>query len=182
MLTHGAICFCPLAGCAVRHVIDAGRRWIILRLLPPARIAFRPLRRSSRRPAPNLLSSAVWYNLCVQIFSKSKNLNPETRFMKRVFAARIDIYLMGTAFCTDLSDRSFAIVRAAIALRSAVRKNDSPASKTAAQPVDAAYTESIIKNTTDKMFLTEIVDHCPLPQRCRRRRRCSAIRSGRRTN
>src|SRR6476469_1593266 len=31
----------------------------------------------------------------------------------------------------------------------------------AAQPMDAAYTESIIKNTTDKMFLTELVDHLP---------------------
>lgn len=30
-----------------------------------------------------------------------------------------------------------------------------------AQPVDAAYTESIVKNTTDKMFLTEFVDHLP---------------------
>lgn len=30
-----------------------------------------------------------------------------------------------------------------------------------AQPNDVAYTESIIKNTTDKMFLTEIVDHLP---------------------
>ena len=29
------------------------------------------------------------------------------------------------------------------------------------QPIDAPYTESIIKNTTDKMFLTEIVDHLP---------------------
>ena len=30
-----------------------------------------------------------------------------------------------------------------------------------AQPIDTAYTESIIKNTTDKQFLTEIVDHLP---------------------
>jgi hypothetical protein len=30
-----------------------------------------------------------------------------------------------------------------------------------AQPVDAEYTESIVKNTTDKMFLTELVDHLP---------------------
>ncbi|MGD9561395.1 MAG: M14 family zinc carboxypeptidase [Pyrinomonadaceae bacterium] len=30
-----------------------------------------------------------------------------------------------------------------------------------AQPVDAGYTESIIRNTTDKMFLTELVDHLP---------------------
>ncbi len=29
------------------------------------------------------------------------------------------------------------------------------------QPVDKEYTESIIKNTTDKMFLTEFVDHLP---------------------
>ena len=30
-----------------------------------------------------------------------------------------------------------------------------------AQPVDKEYTDSIIKNTTDKMFLTEFVDHLP---------------------
>lgn len=29
------------------------------------------------------------------------------------------------------------------------------------QPIDKAYTDSIIKNTTDKMFLTDIVDHLP---------------------
>ncbi len=34
----------------------------------------------------------------------------------------------------------------------------SPASE---QPVDKEYTDSIIKNTTDKMFMTEIVDHLP---------------------
>ena len=33
--------------------------------------------------------------------------------------------------------------------------------KITTQPIDTAYTESIIKNTTDKMFLTEIVDHLP---------------------
>src|SRR5215204_2172168 len=31
----------------------------------------------------------------------------------------------------------------------------------ATQPIDAGYTESILKNTTDKMFLTELVDHLP---------------------
>ena len=31
----------------------------------------------------------------------------------------------------------------------------------AAQPLDREYTESIVKNTTDKMFLTELVDHLP---------------------
>ena len=34
-------------------------------------------------------------------------------------------------------------------------------SSLAAQPIDTEYTESIIKNTTDKHFLTEIVDHLP---------------------
>lgn len=33
--------------------------------------------------------------------------------------------------------------------------------QTQSQPVDKEYTESIIKNTTDKMFLTEFVDHLP---------------------
>ncbi|MGH9819939.1 MAG: M14 family zinc carboxypeptidase, partial [Pyrinomonadaceae bacterium] len=35
------------------------------------------------------------------------------------------------------------------------------AGKTSAQPNDTAYTDSILKNTTDKMFLTELVDHLP---------------------
>lgn len=41
-------------------------------------------------------------------------------------------------------------------------KKPAPASPGAlSQPVDKEYTESIIKNTTDKMFLTELVDHLP---------------------
>ena len=44
-------------------------------------------------------------------------------------------------------------------------KNSSKASQPTAarstQPVDEQYTDSIIKNTTDKMFLTELVDHLP---------------------
>ncbi|HKP68412.1 MAG TPA: M14 family zinc carboxypeptidase [Pyrinomonadaceae bacterium] len=39
-------------------------------------------------------------------------------------------------------------------------KGDNPPAKSA-QPVDREYTDSIVKNTTDKMFLTEIVDHLP---------------------
>ena len=35
------------------------------------------------------------------------------------------------------------------------------ADATSDQPNDAAYTASIVKNTTDKMFLTELVDHLP---------------------
>src|SRR5262245_46707715 len=40
--------------------------------------------------------------------------------------------------------------------------NPAPANaQVQSQPVDKEYTESIIKNTTDKMFLTELVDHLP---------------------
>src|SRR5215813_2680368 len=47
-------------------------------------------------------------------------------------------------------------------------KASQPANKSAAsanksaQPMDTEYTDSIKKNTTDKMFLTELVDHLPL--------------------
>src|SRR5260221_11461689 len=42
------------------------------------------------------------------------------------------------------------------------RPAEKEASKSStSQPVDTEYTDSIIKNTTDKMFLTEIVDHLP---------------------
>jgi hypothetical protein len=40
-------------------------------------------------------------------------------------------------------------------------KSPKPAAKSV-QPVDREYTDSIVKNTTDKMFLTEFVDHLPL--------------------
>ena len=41
-------------------------------------------------------------------------------------------------------------------------KTPAPApTQTQSQPVDKEYTDSIIKNTTDKMFLTEFVDHLP---------------------
>jgi len=36
-----------------------------------------------------------------------------------------------------------------------------PSAAAAAQPIDKEYTESIIKNTTEKFFLTELVDHLP---------------------
>jgi hypothetical protein len=39
--------------------------------------------------------------------------------------------------------------------------NAGRAAEKSAQPVDKEYTDSIVKNTTDKMFLTEFVDHLP---------------------
>src|SRR5262245_55048551 len=48
-----------------------------------------------------------------------------------------------------------------VASSSSKTKPSSAAANSSLQPMDAPYTESIIKNTTDKMFLTEIVDHLP---------------------
>jgi hypothetical protein len=79
--------------------------------------------------------------------------------MKRVAAALLALALTVPLFAQTLP--------------TAAKLADSPSSKPAApkkskarvspatQPLDAAYTDSIIKNTTDKMFLTELVDHLP---------------------
>jgi len=40
-------------------------------------------------------------------------------------------------------------------------KPSQPSAAKSTQPMDTDYTNSIIKNTTDKMFLTELVDHLP---------------------
>ena len=45
--------------------------------------------------------------------------------------------------------------------QSAVNK-DTPKAPATSQPINAEYTKSIIDNTTDKHFLTELVDHLPL--------------------
>src|SRR5206468_10766244 len=41
------------------------------------------------------------------------------------------------------------------------KKGASQSSQPQAQPIDKEYTESILKNTTEKFFLTELVDHLP---------------------
>src|SRR5215813_2252299 len=47
------------------------------------------------------------------------------------------------------------------ALAQGLKKTAPASSQAQSQPVDKEYTESIIKNTTEKMFLTEFVDHLP---------------------
>jgi hypothetical protein len=47
------------------------------------------------------------------------------------------------------------------ALAQGAKKTAPTSSEAQSQPVDKEYTESIVKNTTDKMFLTEFVDHLP---------------------
>ena len=59
---------------------------------------------------------------------------------------------------------SLLILSAAANAQGPALKNtraEKPAAKLV-QPVDREYTDSIVKNTTDKMFLTEFVDHLPL--------------------
>ena len=58
---------------------------------------------------------------------------------------------------------SLLILSVAAHAQTAPLKNtrDQPSGKLV-QPVDRKYTDSIVKNTTDKMFLTEFVDHLPL--------------------
>lgn len=80
--------------------------------------------------------------------------------MKR-FVATVLILAFGTPLSlqAQLATQT-KLVETAAGAKAPVKTSDSP--KTApAQPIDTAYTESIIRNTTDKMFLTEIVDHLP---------------------
>jgi hypothetical protein len=48
-----------------------------------------------------------------------------------------------------------------VAANAQTLKNTKTPAPQPAQPVDQTYTDSIVKNTTDKMFLTEFVDHLP---------------------
>ncbi len=57
--------------------------------------------------------------------------------------------------------RSVLTHLAFISLLLSLTTNPGQAQGQTVQPVDKEYTDSIIKNTTDKMFLTEFVDHLP---------------------
>src|SRR5262245_63596028 len=62
-------------------------------------------------------------------------------------------------------------------------KKTAPASpESQSQPVDKEYTDSIVKNTTDKMFLTEFVDHLPASEKSRPRPKSWASRWAHPTN
>ncbi|CAN5352997.1 M14 family metallopeptidase [soil metagenome] len=70
---------------------------------------------------------------------------------------RTALFLMSLVLCGIISAQGPKAVQ---------NGNGKTAAKPAsAQPVDREYTDSIIKNTTDKMFLTEIVDHLPASAR-----------------
>src|SRR6478672_11918063 len=71
--------------------------------------------------------------------------------MKRLFPAVLALLLCVGAYAQGPTDKT----------SKPASKPSQPAAKAAAQPLDREYTDSIIKNTTDKMFLTELVDHLP---------------------
>ncbi len=81
--------------------------------------------------------------------------------MKRVAAAVLTYALCTPLFAQAPVNSPNKLADTTAVANPSSRKNDTPATKSTAQPIDTAYTESIIKNTTDKMFLTEIVDHLP---------------------
>src|SRR5688572_6154904 len=85
--------------------------------------------------------------------------------MKRVAAFALMMAMCTPALAQVAADKT-SLTDASVKVKSnseskASSKNP-PAASGAAQPLNVAYTESIIKNTTDKMFLTEFVDHLPL--------------------
>ncbi|MBP7476074.1 MAG: hypothetical protein KA810_12520, partial [Pyrinomonadaceae bacterium] len=68
---------------------------------------------------------------------------------------RLVSYLLVPILC------SVIIAQGPQAKQTAVGK-DTPKTPATSQPINAEYTKSIIDNTTDKQFLTELVDHLPL--------------------
>ena len=80
--------------------------------------------------------------------------------MNRTFSLRlrrlgVHLALAGLTFSVSFSP--------ALAQSAKTKTKAAPAqpSQSAAQPVDREYTDSILKNTTEKFFLTELVDHLP---------------------
>jgi hypothetical protein len=73
-------------------------------------------------------------------------------------------FLLAAALCAFacFAAGSVALGQGPAAKNTKETKTAAPAPKTApVQPMDTEYTDSIVKNTTDKMFLTELVDHLP---------------------
>ncbi len=81
--------------------------------------------------------------------------------MKRVAAAVLLLALWTPLFSQARLNGPVGSPETGRNSKASAKKGDPSVTSSSAQPVDASYTESIIKNTTDKMFLTEIVDHLP---------------------
>ena len=82
--------------------------------------------------------------------------------MKRVVAAMLVFAMCAPLFAqTAGNGQSKPADRRGPAKSSSKEADISSTKASPVQPMNVEYTESIIKNTTDKMFLTEIVDHLP---------------------
>lgn len=79
--------------------------------------------------------------------------------MKRFWAAALMLALCIPMFAQAPQNKSSQLADSSG--KKDAGKTSAKTGASAVQPIDAEYTESIIKNTTDKMFLTEIVDHLP---------------------
>jgi hypothetical protein len=78
--------------------------------------------------------------------------------MKRVAVAALTLVLCTPFFAVAQRNNQTKLAESSGVSKPAEKK---PAGKAPAQPVNKEYTDSIIANTTDKQFLTEIVDHLP---------------------
>ncbi|MEO8650593.1 MAG: M14 family zinc carboxypeptidase, partial [Acidobacteriota bacterium] len=80
--------------------------------------------------------------------------------MKRICAYALSFVLCTASFVQGQVNNQKGRLSGSSKASDGKTASKSPAA-TAKQPINAEYTESIIKNTTDRMFLTEIVDHLP---------------------
>ena len=62
--------------------------------------------------------------------------------------------------CTTLLGQS-ANTKQTVAEKNKQTIKGTETSKAPVQPIDEPYTQSILKNTTDKMFLTELINYLP---------------------
>jgi len=68
---------------------------------------------------------------------------------------RLVSYLLVPVLCSVIIAQGPQVKQPAVS-------KDAPKAPVTSQPINAEYTKSIIDNTTDKQFLTELVDHLPL--------------------
>ncbi|PYS92072.1 MAG: hypothetical protein DMF62_01275 [Acidobacteria bacterium] len=80
--------------------------------------------------------------------------------MKRVAAFAL-MFAMCTPMFAQVKPTKNQLTETSAKSKSAKTDPKKEGNSKSAQPLNVEYTDSILKNTTDKMFLTEIVDHLP---------------------
>src|SRR5436190_2401829 len=80
--------------------------------------------------------------------------------MKRVAAFAL-MFAMCTPMFAQVKPTKNQLAETSAKSKSAKTDPKKEGNSKSAQPLNVEYTDSILKNTTDKMFLTEIVDHLP---------------------